>query len=203
MYDSWRARLQLYSGDDRTAQLTASDAADRVRHVKVPESEAQARNIAANILRQTLVTQSIAQLRLGQYAEVEKASVERAGLPPNSFSGADPRDDVSRARVMQAHAVAMQGRRDEARRVVSPELQYLRAEQAQGAAGVSFQRDLAYALYVDAISQPDTIAGRAMRRTELDEAARLIAGLSIEARQFVDVRYVNDFIAAARSSSTS
>jgi hypothetical protein len=203
MYESWRARVRLYAGDDRYALDTALAAADQVRKIKVPDSEAFATAIQANILRQALITQSIAQLRIGQYAEVEKASRERATLLPNPFGGADPRDEISRAKVMQAHAVAMQGRRDEARQLVSPELQFLRAEQKQGAAGVSFQRDLAYALYVDAISQADDAAGRARRANGLAEAAKLIAGLAAEARQLIDVRYVNDFIAAARSSSSS
>jgi len=200
MYESWRARIEMYSGDYRAAQEAAAAAAARLRQLKLPEDEAQARGMQANTLRFLLTTQGISQIRLGQYAEAEKASAERATLPPNPFGGADPRDDISRARVMQAYSAAMLGRKDDARRLLAPEVEYLRGEQKQGARGLSFQRDLAYALCTDAISQPDDESGRTRRKLELSEAAKLIADLPAQAREIADVRYVSELIAAAQAS---
>jgi hypothetical protein len=146
-----------------------------------------------------LITEGIAQIRLGRYADAERAATERAGLPPNRFSEADPEDDRSRARVMRAHAVAKQGRNDEARKLVQPEIEYYRRAQQHGGKGLSFQRDLAYALYVNAIAQPGDPAGRAKKDANLAEAAQLIAGLSSEARQLMELREISGLIAAARA----
>ncbi len=127
--ESWRARIQMYSGDFSSAQEAAAAAAARLRQLKVPEDDAQALGIKANTMRFLLTTQGISQVRLGQYEEAEKASRERAALPPNWFGGADPRDDISRARVMQAYSAAMLGRKEEARELLAPEIEYLRVEQ--------------------------------------------------------------------------
>jgi hypothetical protein len=200
MYESWRARIQMYSGDFSSAQQAAGAAADGLRRLKLPDDDAQARGMQANTLRFLLTTQGISQIRLGRYADAEKASQERAALPPNAFGSSDPRDDISRARVMQAYSAAMLGRKDDARQLLAPELEYLRGEQKQGARGLSFQRDLAYALCTDAIAQPDDGPGRAQRKLQLAEAAKLIADLPAEARQIADVRYVGELIAAAQAS---
>ncbi len=200
MYESWRARLLMYSGDYRAAEEAAAAAAARLRQIQVPENNTQALNVRANGLRFLLTTQGISQIRLGQYAEAEKTSQERAALPPDRFTGADPRDELSRARVMQAYSAAMLGRKDDARALLAPEIEYLRDEQQQGARGLSFQRDLAYALCTDAITQPDDAAGKARRQAELAEAAKLIADLPAEARRIADVSYVSELITAAQAS---
>jgi hypothetical protein len=199
VYDSWRARLQMYSGDFGGARDAAIAALAGLRQLKVPEDDVPARGFHANTMRFLLTTQGISQIRLGQFAEAEQASQERAALPPNRFGSSDPREDVSRARVMQAYAAAMLSRKDDARKLLAPELEYLRGQQQQGARGVSFQRDLAYALCTDAIAQPDDAAGTAQRKSELAEAAKLIAGLPAQARQIADVRYVGELIAAAQA----
>ena len=201
MYEAWRARIQLYAGDDQAALQAAAATADRTRQIKVAADDGQALGFRSNILRQLLITEGIAQIRLGRYADAERAAMERAGLPPNRFSEADPEDDRSRARVMRAHAVAKQGRNDEARKLVQPEIEYYRRAQKHGGKGLSFQRDLAYALYVDAIAQPGDPAGRAKKDANLAEAAQLIAGLSSEARQLMELREISGLIAAARAGS--
>lgn len=198
-YDSWRARIQLYSGDFSGARRAASAAVDGLRNLQVPEDDPQAIAVRANLRRFLLTTLGISQIRLGQYADAEKSAQERAALPPDRFGSGDPRDDISRARVMQAYAAAMLGRRDDARKLLAPEIEYLRGQQQQGARGLSFQRDLAYALCTDAIAQPGDAAGRARRQSELAEAAKLIADLPAQARQLADVRYVGEVIAAAQA----
>jgi hypothetical protein len=140
----------------------------------------------------------MAQIRLGRFGDAEQASKERASLPPNQFVATDPKDETSRAEVMRAHAVAMQGRLDEARAIIAPVLEYYRDWQSRGAAGVSFDRDVAYALYVNAVSQPTDSAGAARRAADLAQAAKMINGLSPEARRLADVQYVSEVIASAR-----
>jgi hypothetical protein len=200
MYESWRARLQMYSGDFSSAQNASASAAASLRKLEVPADDVPARGFQANTMRFLLTTQGIADIRLGRYAEAEKESQERAELPPNPFGSSDPRDDISRARVMQAYSVAMLGRKDEARKLLAPEIEYLRDEQKEGARGLSFQRDLAYALCTDAITQPDDDSGRTKRNLELAEAAKLIADLPAQARTIADVRYVSELITAAQTS---
>jgi hypothetical protein len=154
-----------------------------------------------NFLNGSLATQTNAAIRLGLYPQAEAAARERVSLPPNPFSAADPQDDRSRAAVMLAHAVAMQGRGEEARTLVQPELARYRGEQKHGARGVTFHVDLAYALYVDALAQPGDPAGHARRDASLAEAAKLLNGLSTEATQLADIRELTGWIAAARSGS--
>ncbi len=101
---------------------------------------------------------------------------------------------------MQAYSLAMLGRKEDARKLLGPEVEYLRGEQKQGARGLTFQRDLAFALCAAAITQADDAAGRAQRKLDLAEAAKLIADLPAEARQIADVQYVSELVAAAQAS---
>jgi hypothetical protein len=103
---------------------------------------------------------------------------------------------------MAAHALVGEQRSEEARQIVRKELDRYRQEQKHGANGVSFQRDLAYALYVDAIAQPATDTGRVQRASGLAEAERAIAIVPTEARQLYDVRLVTKLIAAARQAAS-
>jgi hypothetical protein len=152
MKDSWRARLQLVAGNDQAATQMADAAAGQLAQIKIPDDDGNAKATRTNIRRQLLITQVLAGLRLGRYAQAEANATERASLPANPFSAADPQDEWSRAQVTRAHSVAKQGRSEEARKLVLAELKRYRDEQEHGAGGVSFNRDLAYALYVDAIT---------------------------------------------------
>ena len=87
-----------------------------------------------------------------------------------------------------------------AREILQPALQRYRAAQTQGASGITFQRDLAYALYANAIAQDGDREGRVQREASLTEATKLLSGLPTEARQLWDMRVVADLVAAARSS---
>jgi hypothetical protein len=166
----------------------------------LPADDETARRIRANLLRFALGTEAMAALQLGRDAEAESALRERLTLPPNPFSGADPQDETSRSQVMLAHAVTRQGRGAEAREILQPALQRYRAEQKQGAGGITFQRDLAYALYANAIAQDDDRMGRSQRDASLAEAAELLSSLPAEAQQLWDMHAVADLVAAARRS---
>jgi tetratricopeptide (TPR) repeat protein len=200
MPDAWRQRLDLYSGDYRAALEGSAANSRRLGGLQLPADDENAQRIRANLLRFTLGTAAMAALRLGRDAEAESALRERLTLPPNPFSGADPQDEVSRSQVMLAHAVTRQGRSAEAREILQPALQRYRAEQARGAGGITFQRDLAYALYANAIAQDDDRAGQAQREASLAEAAKLLSNLPAEAQQIWDMRVVADLVDAARGS---
>ncbi|HXD82939.1 MAG TPA: hypothetical protein VN599_00765, partial [Rudaea sp.] len=70
-------------------------------------------------------------------------------------------------------------------------------QQQAGAHGTNFRHDFAYALYVSAIAAPADAAGQKQRRSDLDEAAKLLAGASTEAQKLADLRHVSGLIAAA------
>ena len=199
--DAWRARLQLVDGEYEAAFAGATATANRVRQIEFSVDDANGRGMRRNFLNASLATQTLAAIRLGRYPQAEAAARERVSLPPNPFSAADPQDDKSRAAVLLAHAVVMQGRVEEARKLVQPELARYRNEQQHGAAGVTFHHDLAYALYVQALAQPSDPAGRVQRQASLGEAAKLLNGLSAEARQLVDIRELTRWISEARSST--
>ena len=100
---------------------------------------------------------------------------------------------------MLAYAIAKQGRKDEAHRIVQQEIERYQTAQKGGAGGTTFQIDLANALFVRAISQPDDAKGRAQRSADLTAAEKALAGLSAEARQLFDARDTARRIAEARA----
>jgi hypothetical protein len=197
---AWDARLQLYFGEDQRALEKAVAAIERIKQVEIPADNANAIASRDNFLRFSLTTVSAAALRLGRHAQAEATSRERLALPPNRFGTDDPQDETSRARVMLAHAVALQGRLEEARKLVQPDLERYRSERKSGANGISFQRDLAHALYVSAIAQANDAAGRAQKDTDLAEAAKLLGGMSAEARQLVDNSELSGWIVTAHQA---
>jgi hypothetical protein len=196
---AWRARVQLYAAEDGPALENAAAAVERLRQVEIPAGDDNNQGIRDNALRFSLTTASAAAIRLGRYAEAEAKSRERLALPPSRFGTADPQDETSRASVMLAHAIALQGRLDEARELVQPQIDIYRGEQKRGANGVSFHGDLAYALYVSAITRVDRNPDRAQAGAELADATRLLAALPAEARQLADIRQLDDWIAQARA----
>jgi tetratricopeptide (TPR) repeat protein len=198
---AWRARLQLYRGEHQKALENAVAAVERIRGIDIPADNINAIGVRDNFLRFSLTTVSAAALALGRYPQAEATTRERMALPPNRFGTADPQDERSRARVMLAHAVALQGRAEEARKLVQPEIELYRGEQKHGARGTSFVRDLAHALYVSAISETQDEAGRVRKAAALAEAAGLLGGLSAESRQLVDYRELSDWIGAARAGA--
>jgi hypothetical protein len=152
-------------------------------------------------MRQLLSTAGTAAIRLERYAAAESAARERLALPADFFSGADPEDETSRARVVLAHAVLKLGRAEEARVILHPALEHYRQAQKAGAGGLTYRQDFAYALYVSALATDP--ASRSTHDAALTEAARLIAGQSAEGRRLVDVRELNGRIAAELGGPTN
>lgn len=194
------AALQSAEGTTQTAFTNATAVVDRIGQIKVPAGDVNAGVLKGNILGANLGTASAAAVRLGRYAQAEALARRWLAVPASPVSEDDPQIKDSSARAILAHAIAMQGRNDEAQKTLQPALAYYEGEQKAGAHGTIFRRDFAYALYVSAIASSTDAAGRVQRDAALTEAATLIAGASTEARQLADMRYVAGLIAAARNT---
>jgi tetratricopeptide (TPR) repeat protein len=197
---AWQSRLQLLLGDFTPALDLSQGVLESLREVEVAGDDRFASMVRDNLNRFALATSALAAIRLGRYAEAEAASRERLALPPNLNADADPQDEKSRATVVLAHAIAAQGRGAEALELLAPMLDGYRAEQKAGASGTTFQRDLAYALFVEAIAQPMDATGRARRDGALAAAQREFDALSDEARQVSDVRDLGGWIGKERGA---
>ena len=187
--------LQLYTGDPQAALTTTTAAISSVDGVKVPENDNVALNMQRLSLRTYLMRGAAAAIMLGRYPQAEALSRRALNLPRPPFSNDDPRDASSSSAAVLAHALAMQGRNDEARKTLQPALAYYHEQQQAGAHDTFFRHDFAYALYVNAIAQP---AGASERATDLKEATAQINGASVEAQKLADMRYVSGLIAAER-----
>jgi tetratricopeptide (TPR) repeat protein len=186
--------VQLAGGDSQAAFTNATAVIDRIEAVKVPADDVGSMNLQSNILSSNLRTAAMAAMRLGRYPQAEALARQWLALPPNPASEDDPRARTSSASALLAHALAMQGRADEARTILQPALDYYGKEQQAGAHGTTFRGDYAYALYASAL----TLASEpAKRQAALNQAANLIAGASAEARNLADMRELSGLIAAA------
>jgi len=204
--DSMRARVALMRDDPKAALERGRALATQLKKFDLSGVTGggpvrNAENFRNNVLRSVYITTTVAAMQLGRFAESEADANARAALPPNPYSELDPQDEVSRARIGLAHAAAAQGRAEEAHKLATTEIDRYRAEQKRGASGLSFERDLAYALYVRAISQPSGAAGAAARKADLDEAGRALARLTPAARQLWDLRLLARWIDAARAGA--
>jgi len=200
--DALQARLDLDQGNDQAAFDQATQVATRIRSLELSKDAtgsnlpSNAAAVRANFLRNMLATLSLAALRTGRYGEAEAAARERSALPPNPFSELDPQDERSRVQVTLAHALVLQGRADEARAITDVELSRYRAELKQGAGGLVFAKDYAYALYVDALVRP---VGDPRRAANLSEALRQLDASGEEVNRLGDIRELRNRIGAARS----
>lgn len=192
--------LQLDEGQTQAAFTNATEVVHRISAINTPHGS-NGYFLRRNMLDGNLAVASAAAIRLGRYAQAESLARRWFALPVSQQSEADPQLDPSRARSTLAHAIAMQGRNDEAQRILQPALAYYRQAQQAGAHDTRFRGDYAYALYVGAIASPPDAAGRAQRKTDLELAAKLIAGASAEAQKLADMRYVSGLIASADAST--
>jgi hypothetical protein len=201
---SARARVELVRGNNNAAFDLATQTADRLRKLNLSGAKPSGgiRNFEtfrSNVLRNTLISVSLSAIRSGRYGEAEAAARERGSLPPNPYSEADPQDERSRAAVTLAHAIVLQGRMEDARRISETEVARYRAEAKEGGAGLTFNRDMAYALYVDALSRPAADPGRA---ANLAEASKRVDLLTSEANQLLDIRELRNWIAEAKAGKS-
>ncbi|MGH8126271.1 MAG: hypothetical protein ACREPK_10560 [Rhodanobacteraceae bacterium] len=197
---SEQGEIDLYLGAAQPALREATTAIPRVEAVKVPAADTGTISAQRSLIDIARRTAAGAAAQLGRYAQAEKIARARLG-EPFSVNGAytDPLIGQSQARYILALAVAKQGHKAEALKVLQPALAYYADQQKAGAQDTTFRHDYAYALYVDAIAQPTGAAGSKQRNADLDQAAKLIAGASTEAQRMAEFRYISGQIATARA----
>ena len=195
-----RSRVQLIEGETQAALTNATAVLGRIEQTKPAAPDGNFERTKGNALRWNLTTAAMAALRLGRNAQAESLARQLVAVPADPNSNINTQEQSARADVILAHAVAIQGRGDEARTILQPALAYYEKEQQGGAHGTSFRRDYAYALYASALGRGTDTEGRAKRDAELTEAAKLIGGVSAEAAKLSSVRELADRIAGARAS---
>ena len=192
--------LELLQGNAQKALDSATAVLPRITATKAASDNINGTAMRDNFLRGNLATATTAALRLGRHAQAEAFGRRWLAVPPDVRSEDDPLVQKSMARTTLAHAVALQGRNDEARKILQPALAYYRQEQQAGAHGTAFRHDFGYALYVDAITAATDAAGRAQRSDDLKQAASLLDGTSAEARQMAEMRRVSTLVASAAAT---
>jgi len=199
---SEQGEINLYLGAAQPALRQATAAIRLLEAVKVPATDVNAIANQRNLLDIARRTAAGAAVQLGRYAEAEKIARARLDEPP-TVNGAytDPLIGQSQARYILALAVAMQGRRGEASKILQPALAYYAEQQKAGATGITFRHDYAYTLYVDSVIATGDDTGHKQRDADLAEAAKLIAGASPEAQKMQQMRYVSNLIAKARTTT--
>jgi tetratricopeptide (TPR) repeat protein len=198
--DLARDGLELSEGETQAALADATTALNHLDSIKIPADDKSSTFIRDNILAGNLATAARAAVHLGKYAQAEALARRWLAVPANATSDADPKIRTSVAQSVLAHAVAMQGRQDEAQKILQPALAYDQQQQQEGAQDTTFRLDYAYALYVSAISRPADSKGQAERKMDLDAASKLINGASPEAQRLADMREVAHLIAIANES---
>ena len=196
------ADIKLAEGSLQPALAEATAVRARIEPIAVPVTDANTTRWKTNQLQISFNVAAQAALQLGRYAQAEAAARQWLAIAPNSVnSQTNPKPLVSRARCALAEAIVMQGRNEEAQKILQPAMAYYQQEQQAGAKGTTFRHDYAYALYVSAISQPGGANERKQREAALAEAARQIAGASAEAQKLADMRRVSDLVAKARATT--
>jgi tetratricopeptide (TPR) repeat protein len=191
------AIVQLIGGSAQTAYAGATKEIEHVQSVDTP-ARSPGQIMKTNILRSNLATAAQAGVRSGHAREAEAFAKQLLEVPATSTSEADPRERRAHANAIRAHAIAMQGRSEEALEVLAPALEYYRGEEKAGASATYFRYDFAYALTVSAISRSDKAGQRAQRNADLDEATRVLDGASSEAKRMASFRELATLIAATR-----
>jgi hypothetical protein len=193
------ARLRLAQGQPQAALALARADLDRLKQLKLPADNAIVKRTLHNVQRADLSTASIAALRLGRGAEAEATIRQLQALPVDPMSGGDdPTETAVLLSRALAHAVVLQGRTEEARKLLEPALAYYRKQEQDGAKGTTFRRDFATALIVSALTHATATPERTRALTE---AKQMLDGASAEAQQLMEYRELNRWIAAEKAKS--
>ncbi len=198
---SLAGQLKLDEGIPESALTDASASLTQAKAIEVAATDFNTTRLKNQILEAGYSVAARASVQLGRYSQAESFARQWLAVVPDAVQQTDPKKDESQARTILARAIALQGRNAEARTLLQPALDYYRQQLKAGAQGTTFRHDYAYALYVSAIAQPESAAGRRQRRTGLAEALRLLAGASAEAQRLTPMRYLAGLIAAAQAGS--
>lgn len=143
-----------------------------------------------------------AALQTGRYTEAIDAARELlAQTIPSPILPRWRKDAATaQAEVMLGQSLAGLGRRDEALATLRQVEGYYRQRFERGDHGVTFSWGCAREFYALAEAQSPDNAGRERRSALLADAARVLAGLSVEARQLATTRELDGWIRAAQAA---
>ena len=188
--------LLLAGGDAAAAYAKSTSALQRLEAVKSSGSA----QFTASSLRRLRWVVAEAGLRAGHASEAEAAVRVLLAAPGDSIVDPPSEEAVARSKVLLAQLLAVQGRKEEARKTLAPALDYFRQQRAHGASHNEVVYPLARAFYVQSLIEDDSPAGRAARRSDLDEAAAALAAFPGDTPQLHDSQELAGWIAAARAA---
>ena len=192
------ANRTVHQDDPATAWAGAIADLENLGKIVVPESDTVATRALRSERRSSMHAAVNAALQLGRGAQAEKLIRELLADPSTQASDQDARIGSSMYRTRLAHALAMQGRNEEARAELAEPLRFNRErQQHHESGGWSFRQELAYVLYVNSLTWP---AGSLERKRDLAEASRLIESTPAEVQQIRNMRLLSDWIAKAQAA---
>ncbi len=198
-------RVKLALDEDALVYSMSTNGARRLEQLRRGMTDRNARTAFLSCERLALSEAARAALNLGRYPDAETAARALLSLLPEAGINEatmhfflDEPDDVVWGQVLLAQAAVGQGRKAEAIKALEPALAQYRADQARGAAHVSFRQHFARALYVQALAESTDRAGTASARESLAQARACLQDLSDEARQLHDSKELFSWIAAAQ-----
>jgi tetratricopeptide (TPR) repeat protein len=191
-------RVHYLAGQYETALNDSNALVQALDQIQIPPDHRTTVITRNGFLDGALSTLAISALQLDRGAPAEAAARRALALPADPTSDADPHDNQAWLNARLALAVALQGRREEVGKILAPALAYYREQYQAGDRATGFLGDFAFALYASAMGRDDSPLGRSQRQADLTEAAKLLDGLSAEARQLTTMRVLATRIDAAR-----
>jgi tRNA A-37 threonylcarbamoyl transferase component Bud32 len=188
-------------GEDATVLGLARDTLVRIDELTKGETYIDRKAVLNQMKRNALSDAASAALNLHRFTEAELSARALLAMPlmhgtwRDEMVVAEP-DDLGWARVLLAQAQVGLGQRSEALKTLEPALALYREMQLQGVTHVTFVQHFARALYVQALAESTDPDGTTRRRAALDEALKLLQGLTEEAKQLHDSKELLSWIAA-------
>jgi serine/threonine protein kinase len=194
-------QTKLAFGDDTAVLKLAKDTLVLIEELNQDAVDPDTVAVLNARKRLALSDATQASLNLGRLADAETTARALLALPllQSEFTDtmlASQPDDLGWARVLLAQAEVRQGKLAEAQQTLEPALKLYRDMQAQGVTYVTFRQRFARVLYVQSLAEPSDAGGMARCRVELNEAKKLLQGLTNEARQLHDSKELLSWIAA-------
>jgi hypothetical protein len=191
---STAADIALERGDAETARRLAREVLTQVGALKPTRGVQEVQKYVTVFWTADVAGQ--AEYRLGDYAAAEQAEREAVEARKKFLTEAiGDRRDLAIKSTWLAMALARQGRRDEALKVIAPMVQFQRGLAAKNHGDRWQPLELAGALYAEALAEPGK------RAALLREAAALTLNLAPEMRPLSDVRQWRERILQAQQGA--
>ncbi len=145
---------------------------------------------------------AVSHICLGRYQQAEAVMLDAAKTRWKEFADEGFDEDSLKSLLWStwlARAIVEQGRNAEAAAIIDGVVLGRRQEQKEGADDVPFRINLSHALLVQALAQSADSAGREKVRALLDEADRLLRGMTDEAQKNWEAKLLTRDIATART----